>query len=89
MIAHIIHDNRGTIRSIVFQGAEVEGSLEIQPDEEGEFVTTVDLDEVFPESRVDTGADSGSSRHHLHLIASEIRTGFRLNAERKTLERLK
>ena len=87
MIAHIIHDSGGRIISIAFQGTEVEGSLEIQSDKKDELVTTVDLDEVFPESRIDMGAER--SRHHLHLLAREIQTGFRIDARRKTLERLK
>lgn len=89
MIAHIIHDSSGKIISVVFQGTEVEGELELQPQTEGELVTTVDLSEVFPESTVDTGAGSGGPRRDLYQIARDIRSGFRLDVKRKKLERLK
>jgi hypothetical protein len=91
MIAHIFHDTSGTIKSVVLQGTEVEGELSIQPVNEDELVTAVDvdLDEVFRESAVGTGAGPGSSGHHLNLIARDIRSGFRLDVQRKTLERLK
>jgi hypothetical protein len=89
MIAHIIHDDGGRIRSVVIQATEVEGELEIRSDQEGELVTVVDLSEILPESVVDMDADSESSRHHLYLIARDIRSGFRVDAKRRKLERLK
>jgi hypothetical protein len=89
MIAHIIHDKDGTIKSIVFQGTEIEGDLEIQSDTRGELVTPIDLSQVFPEGALDTGAGPESSRHRLYLMARDIRSGFRLDPKRKTLERLK
>jgi hypothetical protein len=42
MIGQIIHDNEGNIRSVVIQSTEIEGELEIQTDQEGELVSTVD-----------------------------------------------
>ena len=89
MIAHIIHDSGGTIKSVVFQGTEVEGELRIQAANEGELVTTVELDEIFQESPVATRDRLGGSGHHLFLLARDIRSGFRLDLQRKTLERLK
>jgi hypothetical protein len=53
MLAHIIHDDRGTIKSVIFQGTEVQGDLEIQSEGKGDLVTVVDLTEVYPERAVD------------------------------------
>jgi hypothetical protein len=50
MRAHRIHDDAGRIRSVVFQATEMEGDLEIEPSQEGERVTAVDLSEIFPET---------------------------------------
>ena len=87
MIAHLTHDADGTIRSVFFQSSEIEdGELEIQSDDDSEFVTTVDLHETFPELAVDAGA--GLSRHHLYLLARDIRSGFRVDQDHGTLERV-
>jgi hypothetical protein len=86
MIAHIIHDADGTIRSVIFQSPEIEGGeLEIQSDDDSDFVTTVTLHDTFPELAVDSGAEP--SRHHLYLLARDIRRDFRIDPERSTLER--
>lgn len=89
MIAHIIHDKSGSIKSVVFQGTELEGELEIEPGEGEDSVTAVDLSEVFPERAVDSDAEHEDSRHLLYLLARDIRSEFELDVERKTLKRLK
>jgi hypothetical protein len=86
MKAHIIHDAHGAIRSLVIQSTQVPGELEIHP-EKDELVTIVDLTEVFPEMTVDMGQEN--TKHELSLVARQIRSDFRLNPQRKTLERLK
>jgi hypothetical protein len=87
MIAHILHDEGGNINSVVIQATEIEGVLEVQSDQEGELVTTIDLSKVFPGSGVDARTDFGDSRHHVNLIAQDIRSGFRVDVNRKTLVR--
>jgi hypothetical protein len=87
MIAHIIHDSSGAIKSIAFQSTEVDGQFEVRSVDKDDSVTAADLSEVFPENAVDQG--TGSSRHLLYLLARDIRTGFRVNVKRKTLEKLK
>ena len=87
MIAHIVHDDSGRIKSVVIQASELEGELEIHPPEQGDMVTTVELRDVFPEIAVDSGDDAGSSKHQLYLIVRDIRNEFRVDAKRKTLER--
>jgi hypothetical protein len=87
MVALIIHDSQGTIRSVTLQATGAESDLEIQPHKD-EAVTAVDLSEVFPGGAVDTGANSESSKDYLR-IGRDIRNNFRLDVKRKKLERLK
>ena len=88
MIAHIIHDNKGSIRSVVIQSTEIEGELEIQTDQEGDLVSTVDLRGIYPVFGFDLPKDSEKSRRQHHFIARDIRMGFRFDVKRKRLERL-
>jgi hypothetical protein len=86
MLAHIIHDADGTVRSVIFQSPEIEGGeLEIESENDDDLITIVNLEESFPEIAVDAGA--GLSRHHLYVLARDIRTNFRVDSKRKTLER--
>jgi hypothetical protein len=87
MVAHIVHDSQGTIRSVTLQATGAEGDLEIRPHKD-EGVTAVDLSEVFPGRAVDTGADIESSKDCLQ-IGRDIRNNFRLDVNRKELESLK
>ena|ERR1043165_2093731 len=87
MIAHIFHDENGNINSIAIQATEIEGVLELQSEGEGEHVTTIDLNEVFPGSRVDGRTEFEDSRYHRNLIARDIRKEFRVDVNRKTLVR--
>ena len=85
MKAHVIHDARGTIKSVVFQSTELEGELKITSDGRGDVVTTVELDEEAAPGR--TRADL--SDQHLSELGRKIRTGFRVDKDRRTLEKLR
>ncbi len=80
MKAHIIHDERGRIKSIAFESGDVEGSLEISSDFTGDAVTTLDLDEALPRGATDTDLSS---------LAEKIRTGFRVDKDRRKLDKLR
>jgi hypothetical protein len=89
VLAHVIHDRSGDIKSIVFQLMGEKGDLEISPEQDGESVVLVDLNEVIPETSAGADAGQATSRQHLNDLADEIRSGFKLDKERKTLQRIK
>jgi hypothetical protein len=83
MKTHVIHDADGTIKSVVFQSAELQGELEIVPEGSGDTVTTVDLEEVAP------GRKGGPlSSRDLSELGHEIRTGFEVDKDGGRLRKL-
>jgi hypothetical protein len=87
--AHILYDKEGAIGAVVFQATELDGELEIQP-QEGQYVTTVDLSVAFPENSADTGvrgAGSEDPSRQLYLIARNLRNGYRVDPRGKRLEK--
>ena len=85
MKTHVIHDTRGTIKSVVFESTELGGELEIVSEGADDTVTTVDLREIAP-GRDDGG---GLSVRDLSELGHEIRTGFVVDKDRGGLRKLK
>ena len=88
MIAHVFHDAKGNVGTIVFQIAGEAGDLEISSDASGRPVT-VDILTLFPDAAVDGAGLAGSSTHHLHLMARELKTSFEVDVRLKKLVRRK
>jgi hypothetical protein len=86
MRAHIVHDDAGNIKAVVFQSTDVQGELEIQSDQKGESVTAVDLGSVIPGVTVSKDADPATTGHYLDLIGREIRSGFRFDKKSSALQ---